>query len=125
MTPGKRFSSKKVLEGARYLFVELLIVFVGVYLAFELNEYSHERDTNKRRQQLLAALTQEIDDFVQGANQVLPRIEKLNAEWHQRYNAGKRPSPLYLSIGGADRPPRGMWQAVQASDVYWAGKPIQ
>ncbi len=117
MAEGMSLSAKKIVEGARHLLVELLIVFIGVYLAFELNEYSHQRETDQRRQQFLAALTQEIGDFSRGANQVIPRLDKLITEWRRAYESEKKPIPLLLEIGGADRPPRGMWQAVQASDA--------
>ena len=111
-----RLPTKGIIEGARYLLVELLIVFVGVYLAFQLNQYSSERETNQRRQQLRVALAQEIDVFLLGANQLLPRLDTLYKHWRRSYDSGKKPAPLHFEIGGADLPPRGMWQAVLASD---------
>jgi hypothetical protein len=111
-----RVSTKQVLGGVRYLFVELLIVFVGVYLAFQLNEYSVEREVNQRRQQLIEALAREIDVFLQGAHQLIPHVDQQYADWRQRYDAGKRPDPYHFEIGGDDRPPRGMWQAVLAAE---------
>lgn len=116
MTQGMRLSTKEIVEGTRYLLVELLIVFVGVYLAFQLNEYSSQRETNQRREQLRVALGQEIDVFLLGANQLIPRLDTLYKEWRRRYDEGEKPAPLHFEIGGADLPPRGMWQAVLASD---------
>lgn len=109
-------SRKQLTKAARYLLVELLIVFVGVYLAFQLHEYKAERETNQRRQQLREALAQEIDVFLLGADQLIPQLDAMYADWRQRYDAGEKPAPLHFAIGGANLPPRGMWQAVLASD---------
>jgi hypothetical protein len=109
-------SKKQALRGARYLFAELLIVFVGVYLAFQLNEYSSGREANQRREQLQQALAQEIDIFLLGADRFLPHLDTLYSDWRRRYDAGEKPVPLHFELGGADLPPRGMWQAVLASD---------
>lgn len=109
-------SRQQILKGARYLVVELFIVFVGVYLAFQLNEYRAEREAAERRRQLRTALAQEIDVFLLGADQLLPQLDARYADWRRRYEAGETPRPLYFAVGGADLPPHAMWEAVLASD---------
>src|SRR5690606_25646613 len=114
--PRMKINKKQVAKSIRYILVELIIVFVGVYLAFQLSEFSAEREINQRREQLQEALAQEIDFFLLGAERLIPQMDKEYADWRQRHEAGEQPAPLHFEIGGADLPPRGMWRAVLASD---------
>lgn len=98
------------------LLLELVIVFVGVYLAFLVNEYGTRREQEARRAQLRAALASEISVFIEGATPLVPALDSLFAGWDSAYAAGSRPMPLRVPTGGIDMPPRGMWQAVIASD---------
>lgn len=110
------FFKSKLSKQIQYLLVELFIVFIGVYLAFQLNEFKSNRELEQREEQLQLALAQEIDIFIVGANQLIPELNSEYADWRQSYDSGELPRPLTYELGGADLPPRGMWQAVLASD---------
>jgi hypothetical protein len=103
-------------RGLARLLLELIIVFAGVYLAFLFNGYQASRQRAVRRAQLRAALASEIDVFSQSADRFAPILDSLQARWDSAYTAGACPEPLAVPSGGVDMPPRGIWQAVLASD---------
>lgn len=98
------------------LLLELVIVFVGVYLAFLFNEYRENREQDARRTQLREALASEIEVFIRGADPLSAVLDRMLARWDSAYQAGTRPTPIEVPSGGIDMPPRGMWRAVVASD---------
>jgi hypothetical protein len=98
------------------LLLELVVVFVGVYLAFLFNEYQAGRQEQVHRAELRAALASEIEVFSRSADRFASRLDSLQAGWDSAYTAGARPAPLMVPSGGVDTPPRGIWQAVLASD---------
>lgn len=53
----------KVGNKGRWLVVELLIVFIGVYMAFLFQNYGEERKEDKERQRIFAALKIELEHF--------------------------------------------------------------
>lgn len=109
-------SRRTLARGIVRLLLELVIVFVGVYLAFLFNEYRANAEQASRQGQLREALASEIDVFIQGADRMLPVLDSLVDRWDSAYAAGAHPGPLEAPSGGVDMPPRGMWQAVIASD---------
>lgn len=98
------------------LLVELVIVFVGVYLAFLFNEYQANRQERAHRTELRAALASEIEVFSRNADRFASHLDSLQARWDSAYTAGARPVPLMVPSEGVVTPPRGIWQAVLASD---------
>jgi len=109
-------SKDQIVKGGVHFLIELIIVFIGVYLAFLLNEYRADNETQNRRQQMRSALFQEIGIFISSTDAITPFLDSLLTQWQNKYIAGERPIPLYLQFTGVDLPPRGMWQAVVSSD---------
>jgi hypothetical protein len=103
-------------RGFSKVLLELVIVFVGVYLAFLFNEYQADRQERAHRTELRAALASEIDVFSRSAGRFASHLDSLQARWDSAYTAGARPPPLMVPSGGVDTPPRGIWQAVLTSD---------
>lgn len=110
-------SREKLVRGAGRLLLELLVVFIGVYLAFLLSEHRAERERDARRDQLQAALASEIAFFTEGADRIAPAFDSLYVDWQAGFEAGEQPPPLWFQLTGVSMPPRGMWQAVLASDA--------
>jgi hypothetical protein len=50
-------------RGLRFLFLEFLIVFLGVYLAFLFQEYGEDRDLAIEREKILVGLKEELEYF--------------------------------------------------------------
>lgn len=98
------------------LMFELAVVFIGVLLAFIVNEYREEQKAAQRSQQLREALTAEINIYLRGASVVEPEFKRRFDSWQTDYDTGKQPPLPRLNISGVSLPPRGIWNAVMASD---------
>ncbi len=109
-------SRNQILKEAGHFIIELIIVFIGVYLAFLLSEHRSDSEIQNRRKQMRSALSQEIGVFINSTDTITPFLDSLLTQWQNKYKAGERPIPLYLQFTGVDLPPRGMWQAVVSSD---------
>jgi len=60
-------------------FIELLIVFAGVYGAFVLSEYKENRQKDERKNQIYEALLREIDSVSKDARHIGKELSKYNA----------------------------------------------
>src|SRR5438093_1365127 len=70
---------------------ELVLVFVGVYAAFWLNNCQQHQEQLKRRDQILAYLQQRLEDGVASAKTDGAKEEKLVAEFQHALDAGEMP----------------------------------
>src|SRR5207237_4600749 len=70
---------------------ELLLVFVGVYAAFWLNNYEQGKEQAKRRDQILAYLEQRLEDGITSAKSDGAKEEKLIAAFKHSLDAGEMP----------------------------------
>ena len=73
---------------------ELVLVFVGVYAAFWLNNYEQGKEQAKRRDQILAYLEQRLEDGISSAKIDGAKEEKLVAAFKRSLDAGEMP-PLH------------------------------
>src|SRR2546428_12207081 len=70
---------------------ELILVFVGVYAAFWLNNYQQHQQDMKRRDQILAYLAQRLEDGINSARSDGANEEKVVAAFKHSLAAGKMP----------------------------------
>lgn len=70
---------------------ELILVFVGVYAAFWLNNYQQGKEQAKRRDQILAYLEQRLEDGITSAESDGAKEEKLIAAFKHSLDAGEMP----------------------------------
>src|SRR6266446_159487 len=68
---------------------ELILVFVGVYAAFWLNNYQQHREQIQRRDQILAYLAQRLQDGIDSAKTDGAHEERQVAEFQRALAAGK------------------------------------
>ena len=57
------------------IFIELLIVFIGVYLAFQLNNYKEEAENQRIRNNYYKVLSNEFEHTAQNIKQVADQLE--------------------------------------------------
>lgn len=57
------------------IFIELLIVFIGVYLAFQLNNYKEEAENQRIRNNYYKVLSNEFEYTAQNIKQVADQLE--------------------------------------------------
>src|SRR6266853_4111077 len=70
---------------------ELILVFVGVYVAFGLNSYQQHREQVQRRDQILSYLEQRLQDGIDSAKRDGAQEEKQVAEFQRALAAGEMP----------------------------------
>ena len=70
---------------------ELLLVFVGVYAAFWLNNYQQHRQDAKRREQILDSIAQTLRDGIESGKINRAQEEKQAADFQRALNAGEMP----------------------------------
>jgi hypothetical protein len=95
---------------------ELVLVFVGVYAAFWLNNYQQHQEQLKRRDQILAYLQQRLEDGIASAKTDGAREEKLVAEFQRSLDAGEMP-PLRPFFFTTDYNPADIATLLQAGGI--------
>ena len=78
---------------------ELVLVFVGVYAAFWLNNYQQHQQEAKRRDQILAYLEQRLKDGIESAKTEGAKEDRQVADFQRALAAGEMPPlrPFYFS----------------------------
>jgi hypothetical protein len=72
---------------------ELVLVFVGVYAAFWLNNFQQHREDARRRDQILASLEQEFRKGVESGKIAGAKQEREAGEFQRALEAGEMPPP--------------------------------
>ena len=70
---------------------ELVLVFVGVYAAFWLNNYQQHQQEAERRDQILAALGQQLSKGIESGKFNRAKQEQKAAEFRRALDAGEMP----------------------------------
>jgi hypothetical protein len=70
---------------------ELILVFVGVYAAFWLNNYQEHRQDTERRDQILASFEQQLRVGIESGRINRVKQEREATEFHGALNAGEMP----------------------------------
>jgi hypothetical protein len=83
---------------------ELVLVFVGVYAAFWLNNYQQHREDAGRRDQILAALEQQLRKGIDSGKINRAKQEQEAAEFRRALDAGEMP-PLKPFVFTTDYSP--------------------
>jgi hypothetical protein len=84
--------------------VELVLVFVGVYAAFWLNNYQQHQQEAKRRDQILASLEQTLRDGIESGKINAAKEEQQAAEFQRALETGEMP-PLHPFVFTTDYNP--------------------
>ena len=95
---------------------ELVLVFVGVYAAFWLNNYQQHRQDAQRRDQILASLEQEFLKGIESGKIVGAREERQAAEFRRALDAGEMP-PLRPFVFTTDYSPSDWATMLQSGGV--------
>jgi hypothetical protein len=71
---------------------ELVLVFVGVYAAFWLNNYQQRRQDAERRDQILASFEQQLREGIDSGKTNRANQERTAAEFQRALDAGEMPA---------------------------------
>src|SRR5436190_7701772 len=95
---------------------ELVLVFVGVYAAFWLNNYQQHRQDAERRDQILASLEQQLREGIESGKINRANQEKRAAEFQRALDAGEMP-PLHPFVFTTDYSPSDWATMLQSGGV--------
>jgi hypothetical protein len=80
------------LSRARRWFAELVLVFVGVYGAFWLNDYQQHRQGAEQRDRILASIEQTLRQGIESGKINRAKQEREAAEFQRALDAGEMPA---------------------------------
>src|SRR5215831_3578308 len=83
---------------------ELVLVFVGVYAAFWLNNYQQHQQDAERRDQILASLEQQLREGIESGKINRAKQEQEAGEFRRALDAGEMP-PLQPFVFTTDYSP--------------------
>jgi hypothetical protein len=95
---------------------ELLLVFVGVYAAFWLNNYQQHRQDAGRRDQILASLEQQLREGIESGKIDRANQEREATEFRRALTAGEMP-PLHPFVFTTDYSPTDWATVLQSGGV--------
>jgi hypothetical protein len=95
---------------------ELVLVFVGVYAAFWLNNYQQHQQEAKRRDQILAALEQKVAEELESVRSQSAKQKQDATEFQRALDAGQMP-PLRALAYAPDYSPTDVATLLQAGGV--------
>jgi hypothetical protein len=95
---------------------ELVLVFVGVYLAFWLSNYQQHRQDAERRDQILASLEQQLQQGIESGKINRAKQERNAAEFQRALDAGEMP-PLQPFVFITDYSPSDWATMLQSGGV--------
>ncbi len=95
---------------------ELVLVFVGVYAAFWLNNYQQHQQDAQRRDRILASLEQELRKGIESGKIAGAKEERQAAEFQRALDAGEMP-PLRPFVFTTDYSPGDIATLLQSGGV--------
>lgn len=95
---------------------ELVLVFVSVYAAFWLNNYQQHRQDAERRDQILAALEQQLHEGIESGKANRAKQEQKAANFRRALEAGEMP-PLQPFVFTTDYSPSDLATMLQSGGV--------
>jgi hypothetical protein len=108
---GKAFSARLARWAA-----ELVLVFIGVYGAFWLNNFQQHQQEAKRRDQILAALEEKVSEELESVRSQGAKQKQNTAEFQRAVDAGEMP-PLRALAYAPDYSPTDVATLLQAGGV--------
>jgi hypothetical protein len=95
---------------------ELVLVFVGVYAAFWLNNYQQHREDAGRRDQILASLEQQLQEGIESGKINRAKQEQKAVEFRRALGSGEMP-PLEPFVFTTDYSPTDWATILQSGGV--------
>ncbi len=109
--------SGKNWRASKMLLAELVVVFLGVYGAFWVDNYRDQQDREERTRQVILALQQDLRDLVEVSGRFSEYTDQGLEEWSNARDRGEMPPPFVFRIFGAEKPPLSTWDAVSQAQL--------
>ena len=112
---------KKSLLGSfgswRFLLAELVVVFLGVYGAFWVDNYREQLGREERTKEVVAVLVQDLSDIIEVSGGFNDYMAIGLREWDAARQRGEKPAPFNFRIFGAEKPPLKTWEVVSQAQL--------
>lgn len=105
------------LRSWRFLLAELLVVFLGVYGAFWVDNYRDQQDKTERTAAVVSVLIKDLNDLVEVGGGFTDFIEAGLRTWDEARLRGETPPPFIFRTFGADVPPLTTWEVVRQAQL--------
>ena len=105
MSPRSHFVLRKS-QGSRQLLLDLVIVFLGVYAAFWVDNYRDSLAEQERSKEIAQAILRGLEDTIQAETSFIESSVAGLADWQEARERGESPPPFYFRVPGSERPPR-------------------
>ncbi|MDA0992854.1 MAG: hypothetical protein O3A13_04405 [Proteobacteria bacterium] len=101
----------------KILLAELVVVFVGVYGAFWVDNYRDELDRKDRTAEVVAVLVQDLTDLIDVSGSFNEYMQDGLQKWDEARQHGEKEPPYVFRIFGAEKPPLTTWQVVSQAQL--------
>ena len=101
----------------RFLALELVIVFVGVYGAFWVDNYRDQKEQEQSAALLAEALRRDLSDVVDVTYDFMGMIDSGLGQWEEQRSRGETPPPFVFRIQGSEVPPAATWEAALQAEA--------
>lgn len=105
--------STRWLSYLRAMTTELIVVFVGVYGAFWVENHRERKAQEDNAEKMALALQQDLLDYAAVTHGFIDHIDSGLAEWDAARSRRESPAPFVFRIYGAEIPPVATWDAVR------------
>ena len=103
------------LGEARKLVFELIVIFLGVYAAFWVDNYRDEKSEAERTREIAQALQKDISDVIRVEQTTVDTVRTGLDEWERARERGETPPPYIFRFRGSERPPDTVFNAILQS----------
>ena len=95
------------------VFVDFVIVVVGVFVGLQVQEWNAVRQDQERLERIVASLKADMVDARRVESGFRNDIQAGLTEFEAAYQRGERPAPFVYRIKGSDTAPRLIWGTLQ------------
>jgi len=99
------------------VFIELVIVVLGVFIGLQVDNWNQARQERQRVTVLVEALRADLHDFNAVERQMSRQIAQGLAAFKAARSRGEKPLPYYFRTPGSDTPPKFVFQAAMQAGL--------
>ena len=99
------------------VFVELVIVVLGVFIGLQVDNWNQARQERQRLTVLVQSMRADMHDTDEVQRQFFPQVRQGLAAFKAARARGERPPPYYFRIPGSDTPPNFVFVAAMQAGL--------
>jgi len=108
----KNAQTSSLAKTAGRLAFELLIVFVGVYAAFWVDNWRTDLAVRERAREVALTIQLGLDDVIGANERFVTEVSAGLSAWQAARDRGELVAPYFFRIGGSEHAPREVYEAI-------------